>query len=906
MLRFALAAVLVVPVAVAADIDPPTYATAFSPQRFAEPRADGLWAAGTISDGGALVRYDASGSIAAVRRFDFASAYTLRPLDDGALLTAGCSATRVDARGDVVWRNDAGWTVCPQAGVLDAAGNVWTHGRCDDPICADLPDGLARLDPRGVLRTRVDAAPLGGIATIAPVASGAGVYVASADAATLARVDAGGARTFVASVEGLPDGTRFRRIVTDADGNAVAFGLSPDAQLSVASLTSAGARRYARALPTVATPRIVDAAADATGSVVLVATVTESVSLFGTPLTIHDDLTAYRFGADGAPLWQRAYANDAACGGCGVRFAGGGDVLVAATIALPDDSVGRVERIGTDGAVRATIDVPHALVAVARERDGSLLVAARRERAVGPDGTGDNVLRRFASDGSAVAAPGTAVAALPRLAASAFGRDGTSVVVSTEVQTPRSAVALHAPDGTRRWQREAAVFLGRYARAATNARRSCWAGLRTPSRGRAADELFVECLDGATGARIYDVVLAREAPEDAFELVLLDDDSVVVGHSSRGFGARHVRVTPTGVAIVTTLHDVLLRDLETRELAVVDAEGAVQSRADVTTRVYGSTYALAESRRVAYVSDERALTVPIQFVAVLAANGVPAWRERVIGEQYALAFLDDDVVALAATFFGARRVTRFAAADGAARWLHEDRGTATFAPRLAADAAAARVAFVGGDSAALAHATVLDAADGGIVHDAVAPCVNLGCRIAAVAVDAGGTARYVEQGVFTAEAGGPAFRVRVLDRAVRSPVRLDTPDVAGAWYPRYADGQGVFLDWLAASRTLFGAWFTYDAPGQSDDPTAQHWFALQGSLAGATGGTVTLPILRTLGGGFERRPTRNTFAVGEATLTIVACDRATLAYRFADSQAAGPFAGHSGERALRRLGGCAP
>ena len=99
--------------------------------------------------------------------------------------------------------------------------------------------------------------------------------------------------------------------------------------------------------------------------------------------------------------------------------------------------------------------------------------------------------------------------------------------------------------------------------------------------------------------------------------------------------------------------------------------------------------------------------------------------------------------------------------------------------------------------------------------------------------------------------------------------------------------------------------YTFDPAGNADDDARQHWFTLQGSLAGATDGRVTVPIYSTIGGRFDRLATRNTFRVGEATLTFTACDRATLDYRFDADEAAGAFRGRNGSFEIERLGGCA-
>jgi hypothetical protein len=69
---------------------------------------------------------------------------------------------------------------------------------------------------------------------------------------------------------------------------------------------------------------------------------------------------------------------------------------------------------------------------------------------------------------------------------------------------------------------------------------------------------------------------------------------------------------------------------------------------------------------------------------------------------------------------------------------------------------------------------------------------------------------------------------------------------------------------------------------------------------------VELAIAQALGGAFDRVPADNQFVVGSATLTMTACDRATLDYRFADDDFAGDLRGRTGTIDLTKSGGCAP
>jgi hypothetical protein len=127
----------------------------------------------------------------------------------------------------------------------------------------------------------------------------------------------------------------------------------------------------------------------------------------------------------------------------------------------------------------------------------------------------------------------------------------------------------------------------------------------------------------------------------------------------------------------------------------------------------------------------------------------------------------------------------------------------------------------------------------------------------------------------------------------------------GAWFAPATAGQGVMFD-VVPGQSLFGAWFTYDA-GTPDDATAQSWSTLQAGLADADAGRVVATLYRTIGGTFDAPApvATSTWAVGTATITFLACDRARLEYRFDDVEAAAPQRGRTGTIALERLGGCA-
>jgi hypothetical protein len=132
----------------------------------------------------------------------------------------------------------------------------------------------------------------------------------------------------------------------------------------------------------------------------------------------------------------------------------------------------------------------------------------------------------------------------------------------------------------------------------------------------------------------------------------------------------------------------------------------------------------------------------------------------------------------------------------------------------------------------------------------------------------------------------------------------------GSWYDPATGGQGLEMTIIPAGNgstgIVFVAWFTFDPDGKSDDTLHQHWFTLQGDLSAATNGRVSLPIYRIIGGSFNGAPTQNFSRVGNATLTMQACDKAQLDYQFDVSEVAHTFAGLAGTSHLIKIGGCSP
>lgn len=208
-----------------------------------------------------------------------------------------------------------------------------------------------------------------------------------------------------------------------------------------------------------------------------------------------------------------------------------------------------------------------------------------------------------------------------------------------------------------------------------------------------------------------------------------------------------------------------------------------------------------------------------------------------------------------------------------------------------------------GRSLLLAHTATLrlrlqalDALTGTRVAERFIACDERCGTPAGLALDAAGTARMALNVLDrNAGVGVAALAIDAASRAAPA-TRLDQPGIAGAWWSPYANGEGITFDWLPASRTLFGAWFTYSTSG-GNEPSELRWYTLQAN--GIADGTrrLELPILETTGGNFDAGPTVAPRRVGTAQVEFYDCTRGTIHYAFD----AAVNEGRSGTITLSRL-----
>ncbi len=131
---------------------------------------------------------------------------------------------------------------------------------------------------------------------------------------------------------------------------------------------------------------------------------------------------------------------------------------------------------------------------------------------------------------------------------------------------------------------------------------------------------------------------------------------------------------------------------------------------------------------------------------------------------------------------------------------------------------------------------------------------------------------------------------------VTSSVNLDQIGITGAWYNPSESGQGLVVQVIPdltgpGQGFFFGGWFTFDITAAG----GQRWYTIQGPVS-RTNTSATLQVYATYGGNFNAAPTVGATSVGQATIQLSDCTRATLTYHLSDGSA------RNGTIPLNRLG----
>lgn len=914
---FALAFLLVAgPGAAVADSLQPPYAADFDPGSFTRPTADGFWAFGSVSGRPMYARFDAGGRITST--FPYASGYGVTTFNDGGLfVSSGCEAQRLEPQGVLGWRNPtlpSTWACTTPA--VDAARNTWVRGAC--AVGCGGEGRVLRLDARGVTRATwefFDPSPNGAPQPIAGATVGAGAWAAVGG--SLVRVDPDGVPRVGANFNA---STRFTQIAVDPQDRAWGFGVQEGTatqapMLAAMYVSPAGAVFQRLSRETLARPRLVAVDANINGAVAMVGDATFEVGTFGEPIYRFAALRVHRFDPGGFPTWTRDLVPDPGCYYCSVSLTANGDVLIVAGRNVPATAgATRLQRVASDNTVTSEVEVAGALWNVREQPDGSVLALAS-------DTAFTRRFVRWSRSGQALPVPATgdATPGQAELLSSHFERSGAAETLSLDRAEPRLFVTGYAADGSVAWRRDAAetVVTSIVPTGNTemdgNGRRTCWSALQRLTNQGHTGELVVECLDPASGALRFRRSVGDALTTDPMQLVVAADDSVVIAYRQGGGAVRRARFAADGSALASQVFDgfteavahntrgeVLLADRLGDRVALVDIEGSVRwthalgAEGDDGTRAH----AVSESGGAAFIATQRALTVRVPRLVLLSPTGDELWRTnlQVAGNTAETAFYGNDPVlgdvSFAATI-STRRVARYDATTGVRRWGWQREDAYGQTPDLVVDAATGSVAL-GIASAERLRLVQLDAATGEPRVDRSVPCSSSYCNLDRLAIDATGGLRYAETADFEySRPSGPRWRLGSIAAPPPAP-RVDQAGIAGAWYPEYVTGQGLFVEWLPASRVLFSTWFTYATSVNS--PAALQWYSLQGDVADSAR-SATVGIYENADGRFATPPATTAQRVGTATFALEDCGRASLDYEFT----AGSRTGSHGRYSLRRL-----
>lgn len=508
-------------------------------------------------------------------------------------------------------------------------------------------------------------------------------------------------------------------------------------------------------------------------------------------------------------------------------------------------------------------------------------------------------------------------------AASATGSDGAQFVLaidrhaSLDRPQPHFTLTKVGADGRIAWQRDTADEVVS-ARLGANAQRVCsfTRRARITAEGYGAKAGVIECLDATTGETLWSRVMAAHLPH-AQELTVLPDNRLVtvrdgddshtvelldaagrtqqvvygyqsalqIASSRNGYFAIALQATPTSSDAIVVYGPDAQRRYSVPRTAVNFAGGpvALTISDEGAVAVYGfdpgMNYPSAVVDGVVYATDPVANRSWRVALPPLQNNG---WTATL---QFAG---DTVVVAQRPERYGSSispnlpsTATRLIALDrnsGSQRWQQDSINVAALSHAMAPSIDDGRIVSIHGARYRL-HIEQFDRRTGERVHDGWRDCAARECDPVQLINGADGRSRLIAR-VQTVENGsGVAVYT---ERGFDGPpiaTRLDQPGIAGAWWSPYANGEGIAFDWLPASRTLFGAWFTYTDTG-GNAPSQLRWYTLQANQVGVQATTLELPILETAGGNFDAGPPVAPRRVGTAHLTFSDCDNGTLRYVF--------------------------
>ncbi|WP_386070222.1 hypothetical protein ACFJIW_06845 [Tahibacter sp. UC22_41] len=855
-----------------------------------------------------------------------AGVYVAAPMPDGGIVGTisgdGCSTARFTSDGRIRWTA----AYCNEA-VANADGTVWLGDYLADPnysvelrhLGTDgsliaLPDPAVQADVPGHFgRRRLFPAPGGdGVFVIGGVGTGNGAQ------ARILRLDAAGKLLWRWQSSDVWRGNASAAVTPD--GEVVLAGIAPTAGggaansniLQVARVSADGRLRWInRAVRNLAP---------------------EALSLLG-----HRDggasLHAYsgtdyeyrlvRLRADGSVAWEKDSGIEDASEYQPLPLLteadDGSTQLVGGNLVGPDLGL-RYLRVGSDGEIRINRTIGNHVPALA---GGTIYLA----------GPTHAPLARLTDGGDLAPTAYTGATATTQmvLAASTSGAAGAEFLLTSDRDEddrrpqPHYAVTRVSADGRIAWQRDVADQIGDdedagSAAITANATRVC---TLTRRMRPGVDDIYwrrigyIECLDAATGSPLWQREVARSVGYGSVGAVLLPDGKLLAAWSA--YEGHHVELFDTdGRSLQVAFGDHNISGIASHRSGQLALLLWDESADGTLIRVFGPD----AKQRYAVTRGALGIRGPVSSVAIdengaIAAfglapvdaepttvNGVVyhtdpttnrSWRTVLPPLQndglWANLLLSENALYVAQRYnpniqgssmpSSRPRPThlyRLDRSSGSLRWHAESTHGDLNAQVMALSADGSRLVSLHGHRQRLRVETY-GSVDGRLLSDGWQDCAALECEPSRLSVGGDGTFRLIAQAQSSDYGTGAAvYRERDLDGSA-PPVRLGQPGIAGAWWSPYANGEGITFDWLPASRTLFGAWFTYSTGG-SNAASELRWYTVQANGVADGAGKVELPILQTGGGVFDAGPTVSPQRVGTAQLEFHDCNKAILHYAF--------------------------
>lgn len=634
------------------------------------------------------------------------------------------------------------------------------------------------------------------------------------------------------------------------------------------------------------------------------------------------DYRLVRLRADGSVAWEK----DAGVDGLSeyqplpllTEADDGSTQLVGANSVGPELGL-RYLRVGSDGEIRINHTIGNSVPALA---GGTIFLA----------GPTHAPLARLTDGGDLAPTAYTGATATTQmiLAASASGAAGAEFLLTSDRDEddrrpqPHYAVTRVSADGRIAWQRDVADQIGEdedagSAAITANATRVC----TLTRRMRTGDDIYwrrsgyVECLDAATGNPVWQREVARSVDYGSVGAVLLPDGKLLAAWSA--YEGHHVELFDTeGRSLQATFGDHSISGIASHPSGQLALLLWDESADGTLIRVFGPD----AKQRYAVTRDALGIRGPVSSAAIdengaIAAfglapvgaeptmiNGVvyhtdPAanrsWRTALPPLQndglWANLLLSGNALYVAQRYNRNMQSTsspsstprpthlyRLDRSSGNLRWQAESTHGDLQSQTMALSTDGSRLVSLHGHRQRL-RVEAYDSADGHLASEGWQDCAALECDPSRLSVGSDGTFRLIAQ-VQSSDygTGAAVYRERNLDGSA-PPVRLDQPGIAGAWWSPYANGEGITFDWLPASRTLFGAWFTYSTGG-GNAASELRWYTVQANGVADGAHRVELPILQTGGGNFDAGPAVSPQRVGTAQLEFHDCNKATLQYAF--------------------------